>query len=314
MICASTKKKCLVVCVIALSLVIYSFNLFTTGTEASPLSINECVPLENWLKFTKYTTFADTVLTIFIPFITISIVNTVIAYKLTKSSEFRIFRLFSKSASCTMPANGKNLHLTIKNSPHVKFYNSTHEANQTMDIDLCGEKNSQNDVRLVKSKKKELNDFLKSDQANEELKNRFTSTTVAKRKKKYSRATLVLLSISTSFLILNFPIALCKIIFTFGSKIESAYEPPEQIVRTHNIENTIVHEILDEEELNRTLVSSALFNASYTSFASDIDPLAHLLDKITTNLHYLNFVLNFFLYSLNGAKFRKSVLRLFKLK
>ena len=123
-----------------------------------------------------------------------------------------------------------------------------------------------------------------------------------------------------AFLILNFPIAFCKIYFFFDNK---ASNEAEIIARQHKIaqlahENQLIETFKKSFNNNPShhdgLLNQTLFLNAFNSSNAKMDPIEHLLDKITTNLYYLNFVLNFFLYSLNGSKFRKTLVRIFSFR
>ena len=136
LIYSSNRKKFSVCFVIVFSLAIYSFNLVTTGSEPSLHSINECVPLEDWLILTKYMTLADTAITMLIPFVSISIINTAIGIRLARGSKYNLFTLFSMATTSTTNNASSTHNTTIthqtklhkSSTPSVKFYNSTHDS------------------------------------------------------------------------------------------------------------------------------------------------------------------------------------------
>ena len=272
------KKIASLVAILVFSLLFYSLNLTSVGSESdnSPLdndnntdssdtpqhhySVSECVPLAHWHQFTAFMTVADTCITIFIPFASICVINTFIAIKLAQTASKIAARKPSKS--------------TKSKSSSVKFYNSTQDTSQRVHF-----KSSE----LVTTSRL----FATTNRHTTIDKSKYTllkaSAHLNKRKKRHTRATFVLLSISTSFLVFNFPLALDKIVYL----LRDTFPPP---VRLNN----------------------SSFNEE-TDVFSLVDPLEHLLNELTTKLHYFNFVMNFFLYSLSGTKFRKAVLRLFAL-
>ena len=131
-----TKKKCSVICALVISLAIYSFNLVTTGSETSVYSINECVPIDDWMRFNTYMTLADTVTTIFIPFIAISLINTIIVCKLTRGSTRGFLRILSHSETVTTSAKQSEsvIKKSLQMSTSVKFRQSTtHDAHNNME-------------------------------------------------------------------------------------------------------------------------------------------------------------------------------------
>ena len=308
-ILSKTKKKCGVTLVIAGSLALYSFNLVTTGSEASVSLIHECVPLEKWIRFTKYMTLVDTVVTIFVPFALISLINLAIGAKLTKCGGGlrHLFRhrqaaaaaeSARQSSSAVTNTNQTRLNASPRmSSPSVKFFASNIEASASITELSPLQQHQQHQHRLRSC------DFsmIRATRGSPNLNG-------LNRRRKYSRATLVLLSISTSFLVLNFPIALCKVLFSFETKPAADSLLSGQTASSS--QHAMLDHILGPMAANNKSNSSSTY-AEMNQHAALIDPLEYLMDKMTTNLHYLNYVLNFFLYSLNGAKFRKSVVRLF---
>ena len=151
---------------------------------------------------------------------------------------------------------------------------------------------------------------------------------IIERNKAYTRTTKVLLSISTSFLILHCPIAVCKL-YSFFKTYRGL---------TENID----HVYLNETSLSSSLSSSSsvaflrtlilnvtsdddektafsLFNSSSKSFLERRQALylesvliEHLIERVSNDLYYLYFLLNFFLYSMNGANFRKNLVSMFR--
>ena len=281
LIITSTKKKCSVTCLIAATLIIYSLSLFTTGSEMTSTStqqddsIRECVPLTDWLNFTKYVTLTDTVATIFIPFVSISFLNLMIAFKLIK--RYKHHTGGSKMTSAT------------------SFCSTYHGATQRLRLRLPSYRSHINDIDAD------------AESSFEAARGRFlvapSSSHAVKRKRAYSRATLVLLSISTMFLVLNFPLALDKVLYFLSHK-SSYFAVPLLAEMRAGLNFSAAfgnYSMYDDEEY-----------AAFSNALSSVDPREYLLNKLTANVHYLNFVLNFFLYSLNGAKFRQAVLRLFR--
>lgn len=107
-----------------------------------------------------------------------------------------------------------------------------------------------------------------------------------KRRKSYTRTTRVLVLISTSFLILHTPMALCKFITYFEDNAES-----------------LVNDLKIQKTRNQT---------SNQSFSDEIlkSNSRETLERISYYIYYLNFALNFFLYSFNKSNFRKVIKRL----
>jgi hypothetical protein len=130
-------------------------------------------------------------------------------------------------------------------------------------------------------------------------------------KKKYSKTTKLLLSISTTYLILHSPLALSKIYYflknhaIYSPNFEAQESFPQSTISI-NLE-FISNSTLDLEKLNTTY----FFNMSTDM---EINLAEEIIERIGGYLYYLNFPLNFFLYTLNGKKFRDGIKNMFKRK
>ena len=134
---------------------------------------------------------------------------------------------------------------------------------------------------------------------------------ITERKKKYSKTTKLLLCISSAYLILHTPLALSKIYYFLKNQniYNQNYEAQEsfdQSTISINLE-LISNSSLDFERLNTTY----FFNMSTDI---EINLWEEIIERIGGYLYYLNFPLNFFLYTLNGKKFRDGIKHMFKRK
>ena len=102
------------------------------------------------------------------------------------------------------------------------------------------------------------------------------SSTKEQRKAVYSRTTRMLIIISTTFLILHGPIVYCKTIYFLKAVSDGILERSDSSIRSNSN---------DLKEI-------------------DTIPLEEIIERLTCYVYYLNFSLNFFLYVLNGSKFR----------
>jgi len=84
-LCRTTENKTSIVVVVVFGLIIYLFNLKASGIKMFD-SKNKCVSVDKWVIFSIYMTIIDIILTMIVPFIIISVINTLIAAKLTKFS------------------------------------------------------------------------------------------------------------------------------------------------------------------------------------------------------------------------------------
>ena len=130
-----------------------------------------------------------------------------------------------------------------------------------------------------------------------------------KRRKTYSRTTLMLMSVSTTFLVLHFPIAACKI-FDFLTK----QRPQANLTLNFMSKSQDMQLLLNKTRLfavfkNVSQVAAAVAQEHHHVFDPNLMNYSFetVMEKLTTNFYYLSFTLNFFLYSLNGSRFRKSL-------
>jgi len=165
------------------------------------------------------------------------------------------------------------------------------------------------------------------------------------RIKSYSRTLKVLFTISITFLLLNCPIAINKFWYFFKYHDTSFYEiniePPStaqqsnQSIRVPDSnyrpiqisdsglvyffekKGTFFNMTFGADELGINESSSA-FNMTYVyskekqQDKSNTNPLEEICERISCYLYYLNFSLNFFLYSTTGSKFRNAFISMFR--
>ena len=237
-------------------------SLITSGIDfIESEKMNMCVPLIEWEKLASIMVLYDVILVIFIPFALISLANMLIVFKLMKLSN--PFKLLRKSLT---KSHTINFNYSIKLRKHIKQMQGI-KTSKTF-LGHINDDNCENDNI---SREMESFDFTQK-----------AMTNVSNRMKKYSKTTTVLFTISTTFLILNCPIAMSKIWY---------------IIK--NSQNDVLQEI-EGENVNLAVQD---FNTS---------PIEELIERISCYLYYLNFSLNFLLYNLNGSKFRKAFLTMFR--
>ena len=328
------------------SLGFYSYNLTTVGLSLYR-GETECIPLDKWLTVTRYMTLADIFLTILVPFMLISIFNTLIVIKLTGYSMFPLCfnKLFAKKRNSNtsgllfLHSYFYQRSSSSKSQKKVKFSNSNDELNQkvylensasqvTLDtkyplcqprqldaIDVFSQSVELTENTVIKSKKK----FKSKTMIRRESKSYMSImaiSNITKRKKIYSRTTLVLLSISTMYLLLHFPIALTKIFYFFENSQTFNNQGLRDSLKEDDVYSVAKGFLTRDQEFNlKNLVfnSTSLINKTFLAKSLSLmnltrsDPFDAIIEKITSNLYYLSFTLNFFLYSLNGTRFRKSL-------
>lgn len=299
--CNKDRNKLSVFVLILFSLAFYSFTLFTSGLEPVSSKAFGCVALERWFNLVKLMAFIDTFITMFFPFVIIFLSNISIVWKLMKfKTPFTYFKASFKSKT---PRN--NLASLEENRDSIKSHNLKHRPLRSRST-LSASKRPNYPIRThsvrgqVNYKQVSLTRGSSTENVGRKISivNFLSKSAETKRLKKYSRTTRMLLIVSTTFLILHSPIAFCKIWYFIKS-----FTGENLTSSTNNsFSSTHSYSIYD---LNATNKSSTEFNTSSSE---------EILERISCYIYYLNFSLNFFLYALNGPKFRKAILNLFTKK
>lgn len=207
-------------------------NFLITGLETFETK-KKCVPRNLWLGFAAYFTVIDMVITMLLPFIIISITNTLITVKLLGVT-YKRRRNKIKQKSSAKKNDGFASKIPLVNVERItvlhengKINDLTHEANNLIgetciyELNACTDKTTQfiskiigkKYANVIKGKKRSKKSsklskvIFKSTNSlelgrNELLLNRTSMANVSKREKVYSRTTKMLLSLSTMFLIL----------------------------------------------------------------------------------------------------------------
>ena len=120
-----------------------------------------------------------------------------------------------------------------------------------------------------------------------------------KRKTRYHKTTRLLFIVSFSFCLLNTPMYLCKLYY---------------YLRQFNYNS----ETINNEHINANNTSFQRFNFSQNTSTQiyveelDANTREEIMERITCFLYYLNFSLNFFLYSFCTKDFRRNFCKSFK--
>jgi len=207
-------------------------NFLITGLETFETK-KKCVPRDLWLGFASYFTVIDMVITMLLPFIIISITNTLITVKLLGMSFWRRYKKWlsssnkkSSSFKNTMPLmdieriteihyeNKKLNGLTYINDTNIIIEASNYEMNSCVGKKITfidkivkkkywkiNKRSKKGKTSIQLSKVNKSNTSFEFDR-NQRIINRASTTNLSKREKVYSRTTKVLLSLSTMFLIL----------------------------------------------------------------------------------------------------------------
>jgi hypothetical protein len=294
--CDKSKTIKIIIIIIVFSLIFYSYTLFTSGLDEH----NTCVTLDDWFLQVKVLVLVDIVQTMIVPFIIISIINALIMFKLMNSFKFN-----TRSNNRFKGSNIKNRSLQTFEVSEIEIYNSTLNE-QTKQI-LKRQSYSINNTRHNKP-----------------------STN------KETTKTLVI--IASTFLILNFPIAGTKTFYFFKSSSTSTefigaellFQENKNIETNFSYMNDLLNwsfaslSLSSENITNLIEISTDKLSNSNDSFinkTSFIEALNNqvifnqkkeLLERIASLIYYINFSINFFLYTFKTKKFREIFFHLFK--
>jgi hypothetical protein len=117
---------------------------------------------------------------------------------------------------------------------------------------------------------------------------------------RYSKTTKMLLIISTSFFVLNSPIAGLKLWYLFKNFSQNQQQQNHMSPVIVEINSTQAYFFTNHTQSNST------HNLKYSSL--DANPVEEIIERITCYIYYINFALNFVLYSMYGSKFRDKLL------
>lgn len=276
LICSKNKTHIILVSLILFALVFYSFAFFTSGIETNRVE-SKCVTYETFFNVVRSMAMTDIVITTILPFMIITKINIMIAYKLNKNSNskaldsnntYKIKNYISNTLCRKDSANRRLEIIPLKpnkktNKKSVKF----------------------NEVSLAVTYQRESNvSFL------------IRKSTHIKRTKVYSEATKTLFIISFVFLILHCPLALNKTLYFLNENL-SIKKPSKAL---NNFE-----ELFQIEVTNETIHPSSYSGLETSEFEE-------IFERVTCYIFYLNFSFNFFLYTYNKSKFRNIMLKLFQ--
>ncbi len=108
----------------------------------------------------------------------------------------------------------------------------------------------------------------------------------------YSKTTRMLLVISTVFLVLTTPIALSKVRYFVGNFLGDTVDHA-----------SASHTAFDSK--NGSALNPLMSEVKYTA-------IDELIERFSCYLYYLNFSINFLLYTFNGPKFKRALIDIFK--
>lgn len=302
LITGKKKHKKAILYITLFSLVLYSFSLKTSGLESNANEIS-CVTLAYWFKFANVFAFIDGFLTMFLPFCIIFISNVAICIKLLKTPS--VIKL-SHSNQSNSPLRKLRVSFSKKTS---KVELSVISDNVSSGSVISRRNNKNNTLKPIKNSVLNVSlNVIDSMQSLEtpqafHLKKRslLRKADELKRKTKYHKTTRLLFIVSFSFCLLNTPMYLCKLYYylrQFNYSSESAAN--DEL----NGNNTNFHRLNFSQNKNTSTL--------YLVEELDANTLEEIMERITCFLYYLNFSLNFFLYSFCTKDFRQNFFKTFK--
>lgn len=242
-----------------ISFFIYSFSLISSGFDSVKSEQTYCTTFTKWIFLMKLISSVDMTITVIVPFVLITVLNLAIIYKLLSKEKTDTQHHGIRKDSKNSSNNSLN-----KRTPSLMVY-FNYNTNKSKSIA------STNTLYFRKS-------------------------LVRKRKATYFKTTKILLLISFTFLVLNFPIAYCKFRYLFIS-----------------IHDYIIKFGNDDAETIRTIQNLTSSNSSLTlENHMEIVPFEEILERISCYFYYMNFSLNFFLYVFFSNNFRKNIIKIFK--
>ena len=229
------------------SIFFYSLTLFTTGFDSKYGS--SCVTLDEWADEFKILILIDTIQTIIIPFIFISVLNLSICYKMIQQFKQNKSLISNNSTKRTQP-----FHKLVKITTH-----------------------------------------------------KITSNNHAHPKNKEAITLLLIISV---FLVLNFPITINKTISFFG-KNSSINEDTNTIIR-YDINDSNYSEFSLIYNNNNDSQKSA--NQSYIGSNPELrsNQVKEIFSKMASYIYYINYSINFFLYTFRTKQFRENIFKVFR--
>ena len=167
---------------------------------------------------------------------------------------------------------------------------------------------------------------------------------VSKRMQNYSKTLKILFTISTTFLLLNCPMTINKFWYFFKYRDTSFYETnlesPKALISNQSMtffnyrplqisnsglvyffekNGTVYNMSFGADEISINDSYHHEFNLTFPyekekheKSDGQTDPLEEIFERISCYLYYLNFPLNFFLYSTSGSKFRNAFISMFR--
>lgn len=248
-----------IIIIVSFSLLFYSFTLISAGYDEKYGKV--CVIKDNWSAEFTVLNFVDTIQTMVIPFIIISISNILIGFRLMREAkQLKDHGSFRLALYRLIPFNSENHNVKSQSNSNT---------------------NSTNSSELKKS-------------------NRHRRITLKEVKKHNSKSnietTKILLIIASTFLILNFPLAATKTYYFFTENTEKPIQN-SFLTTTSNFQNYSVNKTNPIDDENKL---------------EDSKTTKEIIEKIAQFIYYINYSINFFLYTFKTKQFREHFLKSIK--
>jgi hypothetical protein len=237
-----------------IALVSYLHVFFTTGFEANDSGNEECVTLEKYFNFVKVSLLVDSIMSIILPVFLVAAFDSILALKIAS--------LFNQIDAYQRDSVSTNSNVLL--------------VNNMVDGALLENANNNNrGASLLEIIELDRIDGPATPYPSAPASPRSSNDSVVHRLSQYIASTRALFVISIVFLLLNSPLALCKLRYAVQA-----------------IEN------LAQASSGRK-VSNAEKKAE-----NEAHPFEEIVERITCYIYYLNFAVNFYIYRLCGYRSR----------
>ncbi len=223
-------NKIYIVILVITSILLYGSSLVTSSLHPISGEKKVCTVKKKLIDFGRYLMLMDTGLSMILPFVLISTFNLLIVVKLHKANSYFEYHINQRGNFCTFQTEDlrlskikrKKLESTVSFNPNlteqesVSLRGNSHSSSLNQNM-LQSAKNSLQTSRFLFETKKPSNELI-------------LCSFQSKKKFNLNRTTYILVLISTSFLLLNLPMALCKLWYFFNPSSNQKSEQIEELV------------------------------------------------------------------------------------
>ncbi len=255
-LCNKSKTRKFILIIVSFSLLFYSITLVSSGFDEK--YGKACVIKENWSGVFEVLNFVDTIQTMVIPFIIISMSNVLIGYRLMRESkQLKYHGSFRVVLYRLIPFNSAKNNVQSRNKSRENLKNS-------------------------------------NDSNNKKLRRRITLKEVKKHNSKSNKETTkILLIIASTFLILNFPLAASKTYYFFAAN--------EKKTQT-SFFTTISYSFFNDSV---QIINNTISLTGNNDKLEDNKTTKEIIEKIAQFIYYINYSINFYLYTFKTKQFRE---------